>query len=63
MTKTKSLWKSKVFWFNTVSILLAAAQQLTHADVVPIEYVTLCVAVGNLVLRLLTDSKITLKKG
>lgn len=51
---TKSLFKSKTFWFNLITGLLAVSDVLP----IPVEYQALIVALGNVVLRFLTDKAV-----
>jgi hypothetical protein len=60
--KTKSILKSKTMWTNVASIALLVINQLSGANVIPTEYAALGIAVLNIALRILTDSKVTLTK-
>ena len=52
---SKSLWKSKTFWFN----LLVAAQELTSVLPLPSGMVAIAATVINIGLRLVTDKAVT----
>ncbi len=55
---TKSLWKSKTFWFNLLTGLAELAQVLSGTNLVPPGVLTVAAAVINIGLRLVTDKPI-----
>jgi hypothetical protein len=50
----KKWWTSKTLWFNVVDALLAAADKLSGANILPNEAHTVINVVGNIILRFLT---------
>lgn len=56
----KSIWQSKVFWFNLVSILLEVAQMITQYNVLPPGTVLIIVNVLNILLRFITKDVVML---
>ena len=61
--KTKLWLKSKTLWINILTAIILLANQVTQ--IVPLSaqvlmWITLGVAILNIILRLLTDSKVTL---
>lgn len=58
--KGKSLIKSKVFWFNVLTVIIQIAVYLeTAAPAEYIPYTTAIQAIGNIILRYITTQKIT----
>ena len=56
----KSLWKSKVFWFNVLSAVVMAAGAFGFDEFEPnAEWVALVMAVINIALRLLSNQPVT----
>lgn len=53
----KSLFKSKTFWFNTLSLVVAAASGQLGFDL-PANVAAPIVAVGNLLLRVVTKEPV-----
>lgn len=51
---SKSLFKSKTFWFNIVTATLQLSQVLP----LPVEYTALIVGVGNIALRFVTETPV-----
>lgn len=61
MNETKSLWKSKTFWFNTISGVIGVVGQIQGFLPPPaLPYVAAVVAVGNIVLRMITDQPVSI---
>ena len=58
MFGSKPIWKSKTFWFN---VLGGIATFLLHAGaVLPPEWAAAALAIGNLLLRYVTKTPVTL---
>lgn len=53
---SKSILKSKVFWFNTITLTLKLAEVLP----IPTEYIVLILGIGNVLLRFLTENPVHL---
>lgn len=61
--KTKSIFKSKIFWLNVIAALIMMAEQLSLVDVISTKLLLATTIVLNVVLRVFfTDSKIKLAK-
>lgn len=63
MSNTKKLWESKTWWFNVLVFVLAILSLPQIGGVVPPEWlphIGYLAAIGNVVLRLVTDSPISL---
>lgn len=59
MEETKSLWKSKTFWFNAITgfvSVVGTVQAIIPPPAMP--YVAGVVAIGNVVLRLITNQPV-----
>lgn len=56
MDKIKGLLKSKVFWFNSLTLIVEGAGLLV--GIVPTGTLTTAVAVANIGLRLLTNTSL-----
>lgn len=54
---TKSWWKSKTLWLNTVMFILAGLNQLSELGISP-EKVVMLIAAFNMILRVLTKEPI-----
>jgi hypothetical protein len=54
---TKSWWKSKTLWLNTVMFILAGLNQLSELGISP-EKVVMLIAAFNMILRFLTKEPI-----
>ena len=54
----KKLWHSKTIWFNVLTGALAVAQALGVAGMIPGEYLALAMAIGNAMLRTITEEPI-----
>jgi hypothetical protein len=59
LAKTKPLWLTKTFAFNTFAAALEIAQILLDFRVISSQYVLLGMAVGNVILRYLTKQPAT----
>lgn len=57
----KSLLTSKTFWFNVATIGLAAVQAAASQDLISNEALVMINALGNVILRLASDRKATLR--
>lgn len=62
---SKSIFASKMFWFNAVAILVAALNEIANLDlpIVREQWFITVLAVGNILLRLVTKQPATLQKG
>jgi len=62
VAEKKSPFKSKTLWFNilamAVTVGIKAVEKMSGTDILPVEVATVIVAVGNFVLRFLTETKI-----
>ena len=61
---TKPWYKSKTFWFNILSTALVIAAMPEFANVLPSSmapWLALGVALGNMVLRSITNTGVTMK--
>lgn len=64
--ETKTIWQSKTFWFNIVSLILAIAAVVqtnplfTDKQTV-LEVLGIVTTVGNVILRFITNTGVTLK--
>lgn len=59
MSKTNKKWyKSKTVWFNTLSAVILAVNELT-GKLIPNEIGLTVVTLGNLILRLVTNTSIS----
>jgi hypothetical protein len=58
--KTKKWYKSKTFWFNTISVGLVLVDQFLELNILSIEVHGIIMGIGNIILRLFaTDSATT----
>jgi len=55
--KMKKWYKSKVVWFNIVTLALAIINEMA-GKVIPTECSASIVAIGNVLLRMITSTKI-----
>jgi len=55
MSKLKGLLKSKTFWFNALSIAILILGYLAENGILSIQIQTLLVAIGNILLRTVTN--------
>lgn len=58
MEQTKPWWESKTIWFNVLSGAVDLAQTLGGVGVLPPGVLPLVVAVGNVLLRIITSQPI-----
>ena len=60
----KSIWASKTFWFNTVSLIITVVGELTNAfpTGVVAKYGAYVITIGNIILRLVTNTGIGTNK-
>lgn len=60
---SKSLFASKTFWVNTISILLTVIEALTTANIpfISSKFFYLLVFILNIMLRYITNEPVTLK--
>ena len=56
----KSIWSSKTFWFNVITILLGFAEVVAKTYPIPPEVLALIIGLGNLVLRMITSQPVTI---
>ena len=54
----KPWWKSKTLWFNIVSVLVWSAQGMSGITCIPDDVLITIIAVGNAVLRVITNQPI-----
>jgi len=57
----KPMWKSKTVWFNLITLALGVIEILNGVYVVDAQQLLLVNGVGNLFLRSITDTAVTLK--
>jgi hypothetical protein len=55
----KPWYKSKTIWFNIITICLGFFQVVNQNIPIPAQYLAYINAVGNLILRFITDTKLT----
>jgi hypothetical protein len=55
---SKSIFKSKTFWFNVLGT--AATVLVNAANVLPPQYSVIALGIGNLILRFVTKTPVTL---
>ena len=55
---SKSLWRSKTFWFNAWSALLMLAQWASGQALINQDVAALVIAVLNIALRLVTEKPV-----
>lgn len=60
MNDVKKLWQSRTFWFNVIAAIIDIAVYLqASAPQKYLPYITAVHAIGNIVLRYITDKPIT----
>lgn len=59
VVKSKPWWKSKTIWFNALGIVAEVALVLAKSNILTGTVVGVVVGIGNLILRKVTDSKLT----
>jgi len=57
----KPIWKSKTIWFNLITLALGVLEILNGVYMVDAQQLLLVNGVGNLLLRYVTDTAVTLK--
>jgi len=57
----KPIWKSKTVWFNLITLALGVLEILNGVYMVDAQQLLLVNGVGNLLLRYVTDTAVTLK--
>lgn len=57
---TKPWWTSKTIWFNALAGAISIAQTLGNLGSIPSEYMGAGVAVGNILLRTITHTGVSL---
>jgi len=57
----KPIWKSKTMWFNVITLTLGILEVLNGVYIVDAQQLLLINGVGNLLLRYVTDTAVTLK--
>lgn len=55
----KPWYKSKTIWFNVITMLLGCFQLVNQTFPIPAQYLAYINAGGNLILRFITDTKLT----
>jgi len=58
--EVKSIIFSKTFWFNVISLGLEVSQVMMDMRIVPTEQMAVGIAVGNIVLRYITKTPVSL---
>lgn len=56
---SKSWWKSKTLWFNLIVLLMGSVQLYADTYPVPPEVLGLILGIGNLLLRFVTNTKLS----
>jgi len=59
----KVFWKSKMFWLNVIGGALLLTQYIGGLNIVKPEYIAAALAIGNFILRLITNQGLTLTSG
>lgn len=59
--KSKPMWQSKTMWFNVITLALGVLEVLSGVYLLDSQQLLLVNGVGNLLLRYITDTAITLK--
>jgi len=57
----KPIWKSKTMWFNVITLTLGILEVFNGVYLVGAQQLLLINGVGNLLLRYVTDTAVTLK--
>jgi hypothetical protein len=55
----KSLFASKTFWFNIITIALGIIQVISKTYPIPTETLALIIGIGNILLRIFTGEPVT----
>lgn len=58
----KPWWRSKTIWFNVVTVLLGFIQIVNQHFVIPPEWLAYIMGLGNVILRFITETKLTSTK-
>jgi uncharacterized membrane protein len=61
MVNYKSMWESKLFWINFISILIEVAQAIAGLNWVPSGTLVVVVNILNIILRRFTDQPVRFK--
>lgn len=59
MSASKKWYKSKVFWFNLIVLLMGSVQLVSDVYYVPQDVLALVLGIGNLLLRFVTNTKLS----
>jgi len=57
----KPIWKSKTIWFNVITLTLGILEVINGVYLVDTQQLLLINGVGNLLLRYVTNTAVTLK--
>lgn len=55
----KKWYKSKVLWFNLIVLIMGSVDLLSTVITIPTEVLTLVAGFGNLLLRFITNKKLS----
>ena len=58
MCKSKKWYKSRTLWANAVAIVVIVVQYLTDKSIIDVQAQAMLLAISNIVLRTITDSKL-----
>lgn len=58
---SKPIWKSKTMWFNVITLTLGILEVINGVYLVDTQQLLLINGVGNLLLRYVTNTAVTLK--
>ena len=56
--KCKKWYKSRTLWANAVAIIVIVVQYLTDKSVIDVQAQAMLLAIANIILRSITDSKL-----